>query len=219
MILISVSSSFENFINSDFSFDFVTFLLLFSIFLFALNATNVFGKEKKSLNYVLAFVLSLMAVIPSILGLYPAGIDILRILQDFLPNLAVMILIIILLMMLSGLLGLENEFFAKKKHTIFSLVFLITINVVMYYTKPDLFDFFLTFSVLSAIFSYMAKEQGITTYLPITFVVVFFYLFGDAFFSAFGGVPWLNFFKDPLIQNSVIGILIFMIIIRFVFRD
>ncbi len=158
-------------------------------------------------------------MVPNILGVYPSGIDPVSVLQEFLPNMAIMIIVIILLLVFSGLAGLKSDFFANKQHTVFALIFVITMNVVVYYVKPDLFDFFLIFSTLAAIFSGLSKEQGPTTYLPVTFVSVFFFLFGDAFFGAYGGAPWLVFLKDPLIQNSAIGVLVFMIIIRLVFRD
>jgi len=88
------------------------FLLIFVIFYAILQKVPIFTKGKgeqatpdKKINGFLAFTFALMIVVPHILGLYPPGTNPILIMSAMLPNLAVILLAMLLFMILIGFAG------------------------------------------------------------------------------------------------------------------
>jgi hypothetical protein len=81
------------------------FMLIFVIFYAILTKTNVLGKDKRNWNTAVALVVALIAVIPHLLGYYPAGSDPVEIINNALPNVAIIIVAIVMFLILIGLVG------------------------------------------------------------------------------------------------------------------
>lgn len=210
----TAESLFLDLINSDVFFSFVVFILIFNILYLGLKMTN-FLKDKK-LHFVVALIAAVLSVAPHYLGF---GFDIVGVMSRFLPNFGVLIIFTIFLIMIAGLFGKETDFFLKNGFIIFSVIFLITINGVVLYLFPEVFGQFLSISLLMAVLSSFSKEKGIVSFLPMTFVVIF---FGLLYFAIVDGTSlpgWIAWIGDPLIYKILIGVFAFIIIIKLVLRD
>ena len=65
------------------------FTLIFTIMFAILQKTRVFGEEKKNINMVVALVFGLLVVIPHVTNTYPAGMDIVEVLNSALPSVSI----------------------------------------------------------------------------------------------------------------------------------
>jgi len=83
------------------------FLLIFTIIFAILQKTKVLGADKKNYNVVVALVFALLVVIPHVTGSYPAGTDIVELLNKALPSVSVVIVAILMLLILIGIFGGE----------------------------------------------------------------------------------------------------------------
>ncbi|MBW2983879.1 hypothetical protein KY361_02090 [Candidatus Woesearchaeota archaeon] len=86
------------------------FLLIFVIIFAVLEKTKLFGEEKRNINTVLALVFALLVVIPHVTHSYPAGFDVVQILNDALPAVSLVIVGILMLLVLIGIFGQEKVF-------------------------------------------------------------------------------------------------------------
>jgi len=124
------------------------FLLIFVIFFAILQKVKIFSKEvggntvpDKKINGFLAFTFSLMIVVPHVLRIYPPGSDPIIIMQALLPNLAVILLSMLMFMILIGFAG------SKIQHS--GVMYLVTwaalgflIFTVLKAVFPNFFPFF-----------------------------------------------------------------------------
>ncbi|MBW2992747.1 hypothetical protein KY345_06030 [Candidatus Woesearchaeota archaeon] len=210
----TIESIIEDLINSDFAFSFIIFILLFCILYLGLTVSNFF--KQKNLNLVVALIISVLAIVPHYLGI---GFDIVEVIERFLPNLGVLIIIAIFTVMLAGLFGQDKDFFLKNGYMIFSLAFVIVLNVIIFYSLPGIFEQFLTVSLLLTIWSALGKGKGLAAFLPTAFALIFFVLFYWAIIDETTLPEWIMWIGDPFIYKTLIGVLAFAIIIRFVLRD
>lgn len=81
------------------------FFLIFTVLFAVLQRVQLFGKESKKYNIVIALVIGFLVVIPHIMGAYPPGIDVVLIMNQALPEIALLIIVIIMVMLMIGLLG------------------------------------------------------------------------------------------------------------------
>jgi hypothetical protein len=81
------------------------FLLMFVIVFAILQKTNILGKTKKNFNVMVALIVALMVVIPHVLGTYPAGFDVVDIMNMVVPQISLIIVAILMLLLLLGLFG------------------------------------------------------------------------------------------------------------------
>ncbi len=102
------------------------FLLIFTIVFAVLQKTNILGEDKKNFNVIIALVVGLSVVIPHVLGTYPAGMDVVELINEIIPQLSLVIVIFIMLLILTGV-------FAPKwaSKSIASIMALISIIVVI----------------------------------------------------------------------------------------
>jgi hypothetical protein len=81
------------------------FLLIFTIMFAMLQKTRVLGEGKKNYNIAVAIVFALLVVIPHVTNSYPAGTDIVEMLNKALPSVSVVIIAIVMLLILIGIFG------------------------------------------------------------------------------------------------------------------
>lgn len=89
---------------------FLPFILIFTIVFAVLEKIHLFGEGKsKKYNSVIALSLAIGVVIPHVLGKYPAGSDIVEILNNALPNVSIVIVALVFLLVFIGLFGGEAK--------------------------------------------------------------------------------------------------------------
>jgi len=80
------------------------FLLIFTVVFAVLQKSQPLG-EKKEYNVVIALIMGLLVVIPHVMGWYPADSDVVVIMNKALPNIAVVLVAILMVLMLVGIFG------------------------------------------------------------------------------------------------------------------
>ncbi len=85
------------------------FLLIFTVVFAVLQKAKIFGEDSKRFNVIIALVLGMVVVIPHILGTYPEGQDAVLIINSVLPNVALVLIAIIMVLLLSGVFGYEAK--------------------------------------------------------------------------------------------------------------
>jgi hypothetical protein len=89
------------------------FLLLFAVVFGILQKVAIFTDEKdktkpnKKVNAIIALALALLVVIPHVTGGYPGGVDIVDLMNRFLPQSTFVILAVLMVLLLIGLIGAE----------------------------------------------------------------------------------------------------------------
>ena len=79
------------------------FLLIFTIIFAVLEKSNILGKDKKNFNVIISLVVSLSVVIPHITGSYPSDFDVVEIINIFLPQIALISVMLIMMLILIGI--------------------------------------------------------------------------------------------------------------------
>ncbi len=85
------------------------FLIIFIIFFATLQKTKILGEGKRRFNVLFAFAVAALVVIPHVLGRYPEQYDIVRIMNESIPNVSIIIVAIIMLLTIVGVLGGERN--------------------------------------------------------------------------------------------------------------
>ena len=78
------------------------FILIFAVIFTVLRKTSVLG-DRKNIHMLVALVISLLVVMPHVLGTYPAGQDVVKIINTALPNVSLVIVIIVAALILVGI--------------------------------------------------------------------------------------------------------------------
>ncbi|MBI2144901.1 hypothetical protein HYU18_01120 [Candidatus Woesearchaeota archaeon] len=86
----------------------IPFILIFAIVFTVSKTAKVLG-ENKSVHMVVALSLALLVVIPHITGTYPPGRDVVNIINNALPNVSLVIVIIIAALIMTGLFTKPGE--------------------------------------------------------------------------------------------------------------
>ena len=81
------------------------FLLIFVVIFAILQKTHILGKDKKNYNVIISLVVALMVVIPHVLNSYPAGFDVVEIINMVVPQISLIIVAVLMLLLLLGLFG------------------------------------------------------------------------------------------------------------------
>jgi len=88
---------------------FLPFVLLFTVMFAILQKIAIFKDEKddnkpnRKVNAVLSLVISLIVVIPHVTGGYPAGYDVITIINSILPGSMLILIAVVMFIMLAGL--------------------------------------------------------------------------------------------------------------------
>ncbi len=96
----------------------IPFALIFAILYTVINAVPFLkdvaeakdGKVKvkesrKNIRVTIALAISLMTVVPHVIGVYPGGVDVVQVINQFLPETTLVVLTLFVLLMLFGLTG------------------------------------------------------------------------------------------------------------------
>ena len=83
------------------------FLLIFTVVYAVMQKTEIMGKDKKNLNIIIALVLGLSVVIPHVTDSYPAGADVVDMINVALPQIGLVAVAFIMLLILVGIYGGE----------------------------------------------------------------------------------------------------------------
>lgn len=83
------------------------FLLIFIIVFAIMQKTRILGENKKNLNVAFAVILGLLVVIPHVTRSYPAGLDVVVIINSALPTVSIILVAVVMLLILIGLFGGE----------------------------------------------------------------------------------------------------------------
>ncbi|MBI4451911.1 hypothetical protein HY637_00645 [Candidatus Woesearchaeota archaeon] len=86
------------------------FLLIFVIVYAILQKTKILGEAKKNLNVVVALVVGLLVIVPSVTGKFPPNADPVKIISEALPSVSIVLVAIIFLLILIGVFGQEQVF-------------------------------------------------------------------------------------------------------------
>ncbi|MBI2142972.1 hypothetical protein HYU20_01370 [Candidatus Woesearchaeota archaeon] len=78
------------------------FILIFAVIFTVTSRTQVLG-NKKNVHMLVALVISLLVVIPHVMGTYPPGQDVVNIINNALPNISLVIVIIVAALILMGI--------------------------------------------------------------------------------------------------------------------
>lgn len=112
------------------------FLLFFAILFAILQQVKIFknseGKADRKLNGVLAFVMSMMVVVPHIIGTYPPNKDPVLIMYKILPTSTIIIVALVLVALLVGLTEYEVPapvMLLAALASIVGVVYLFIINI------------------------------------------------------------------------------------------
>lgn len=87
------------------------FLLIFTLIFAILQKVKIFGKEKekKGINVVVALIIGLLVVIPHVTNDYPAGKDVVEIMNSAIPNVSLVVVAILMVLILLGVFGSEVD--------------------------------------------------------------------------------------------------------------
>jgi hypothetical protein len=78
------------------------FILIFAILFTVLSKTNVVS-DKKNIHMLVSLVISLLVILPHVMGTYPPGQDVVNIINNALPNMALVIVIIVAALIVMGI--------------------------------------------------------------------------------------------------------------------
>ncbi|MBI3032321.1 hypothetical protein HYY69_02500 [Candidatus Woesearchaeota archaeon] len=102
---------------------FLVFLIVFAI----LQKTNILGQHHKNFNAMFALILSLMVVMPHVLGKYPEGADLVVIMNSALPNISVVAIAIMMVLLLTGIVA------PNFVHNLGGIIAFISFAAVVYF--------------------------------------------------------------------------------------
>jgi hypothetical protein len=108
----------------------LVFLLLFTIIFAVLQKTNILGAGKKRFNIVVSLVMSLIVVVPHMVGYYPNSYDVVDIINRALPDVSLIAVAAIMLLLLIGLFGGEAKWMGGSFSGIIAIVAFIIVGVI-----------------------------------------------------------------------------------------
>lgn len=85
------------------------FLLIFVIIFAILQKTRILGENQRRFNTIVSLVIALLVVIPHVLGIYPNDADVVRIMNEAIPQVSLIVIAIVMLLILVGILGGERN--------------------------------------------------------------------------------------------------------------
>ena len=86
------------------------FILIFTLVFAVLQKTKILGKDKddkprKNFNVIIALVMALGVVIPHVTGAYMYGLDVVEVINRAIPNIALLVVGIVMLLLVTGVFG------------------------------------------------------------------------------------------------------------------
>lgn len=118
------------------------FALIFVLVFAILQKIQLFGERR--INGVLSFVISAMIVIPHLMGYYPPASDPINMINNFLPQTAVLLLAVLCVLLLLGLAGAQYPTWTTGAVGLFAaglLVFVILTSIMPGFFGTQTFGF------------------------------------------------------------------------------
>ena len=84
------------------------FILIFAVIFTVSKRANILG-QNKSVHMLVALVIALLVVLPHITGTYPPGQDVVNIINNALPNVSLLIVVIVAALILVGMFMKEGQ--------------------------------------------------------------------------------------------------------------
>ncbi len=78
------------------------FILIFAVIFTVLKTTHALG-DKRNVHMLVALVIALLVVLPHVMGTYPPGQDVVKIINTALPNISLVIVMIVAALILMGI--------------------------------------------------------------------------------------------------------------------
>ncbi|MCF7872557.1 hypothetical protein K9L97_06005 [Candidatus Woesearchaeota archaeon] len=157
------------------------FALIFTIIFATLQKTKILGTEddgktpKKNFNVILSLVMSLAVVIPHLTNSYPWSWDVVNIINQFIPRVALLAVVIIMLLLILGLAGKPADFTKEGLGGGFTLFGIIMI-IILFLTSTDVLN--RTYLPRWLYFLYDAQFQSLIVVL-IVFGIIISYITKD----------------------------------------
>ena len=155
----------------------LVFLLVFTIVFATLQKTKILGVGRKNFNITVALIMGLLVIIPHITGNYPAGMDVVDIVNEALPNVSIIAIAAIMLLLLVGLFGAESRWIGSSLSgwiAILAFIFIVMIFTsatgvvgwsVYDYIDEDTMLMILIILIFGIIVWYITREPGEETSL------------------------------------------------------
>lgn len=109
------------------------FLLIFTIVWAVLKKASILASDPKlndRLSIVVATALSLIAVVPHVVGGYPGGIDVVEIINNALPSVAVLLVGIVMVLILIGIWGIKADAGGKNIGAIIAMLAFLVVGYI-----------------------------------------------------------------------------------------
>lgn len=159
------------------------FALVFTIVYSVLLKTKILGVEsdgktpKKNFNIIIALILALSVVIPHITHNYPPQWDVVNIINNALPGVALVAVIIVMLLLVLGLSGKAPDFSKDSLGGGFT-IFGIIVIVVIFLAAADVFQ--RAYMPRWLYFIYDPQLQALLVTLVVFFIIIKFITSGDS---------------------------------------
>ena len=145
------------------------FMLIFTIFFAVLQRIKLFGETgSKRYNVALSLTIALLVIIPHVTGTYPPQYDIVNIINDSIPEVALLVIIVVMLLIMVGLAGGEvpkktgfTSLLALLSAIVLILIFVGTIIPlpILSYLDPSIQALIVILLVFALIIWYVTKPE------------------------------------------------------------
>lgn len=158
------------------------FALIFTIVYSVLLKTKILGVEsdgktpKKNFNVIISIILALSTVIPHITNTYPRDWDVITIINNALPNVALITVVIVMLLLVLGLSGKAPDFSKDSLGGGFT-IFGILIIIVIFLAAAEVFQ--KTYMPRWLMFLYDPSFQALAVTLIVMGIIIKFITGGD----------------------------------------
>jgi hypothetical protein len=120
--LVTIFQQLESFGLSDVL---LPFILIFAVVFAILGTINIF--KQKNINTIVALVMALLVVVPHVTGTYPAGADVVTIMNNAIPNVSVVLIAIVMMMILIGVFGVRFNVAGKQTGGVVAILALLIV--------------------------------------------------------------------------------------------
>lgn len=192
------------------------FILIFTLVYASLKKIK-FMDENKGVPVTISLVMALVVIILHVTRRYPAGRDVVDIINVAIPNIMLVAVGVLLFLLVVGLFKVNAGDLADVGY---SFITLILLNIWVVNAFNEIATFFLIFSVLMVgITLVMGSGQSYAGRLPIIFGITIMMIFHNAVGWNNGLPDYLRFVGDPTFQTLAIGGLVFFFLISLVTRE
>jgi len=150
------------------------FILIFTIFFAVLQKIHLFGADGKDKKYnvALSLAIALLVIIPHATGYYPQGFDVVNVINDSIPEVALLVVVVVLLLFMVGLAGGKvpaktgfTSFLALASAVVLLLIFANQMTPIPFleYVDPSIQALIVILLVFGLIVWFVTREEPPTT--------------------------------------------------------